>query len=127
MRPHARPLVSPRGRHSRTAAERRAGARDDRGFRYDQTHRARRMRRPSRSPNAQRSRRESHGGAHRAVDMGALAGASARTRRAGAVGDADVVRRPTVQRPLIVILQLAEIFYSIQGEGAWSGTPAVFV
>lgn len=24
-------------------------------------------------------------------------------------------------------LQLAEIFYSIQGEGAWSGTPAVFV
>jgi organic radical activating enzyme len=26
-----------------------------------------------------------------------------------------------------VTLQLAEIFYSIQGEGAWSGTPAVFV
>jgi 7-carboxy-7-deazaguanine synthase len=25
------------------------------------------------------------------------------------------------------MLQLAEIFYSIQGEGAWSGTPAVFV
>lgn len=24
-------------------------------------------------------------------------------------------------------LQLAEIFYSIQGEGSWSGTPAVFV
>ena len=26
-----------------------------------------------------------------------------------------------------VMLQLAEIFYSIQGEGTWSGTPAVFV
>jgi 7-carboxy-7-deazaguanine synthase len=25
------------------------------------------------------------------------------------------------------MLQLAEIFYSIQGEGTWSGTPAVFV
>jgi 7-carboxy-7-deazaguanine synthase len=25
------------------------------------------------------------------------------------------------------MLQLSEIFYSIQGEGAWSGTPAVFV
>jgi len=25
------------------------------------------------------------------------------------------------------VLQLAEIFYSIQGEGTWSGTPAVFV
>jgi len=25
------------------------------------------------------------------------------------------------------LLQLAEIFYSIQGEGTWSGTPAVFV
>jgi 7-carboxy-7-deazaguanine synthase len=26
-----------------------------------------------------------------------------------------------------MMLQLAEIFYSIQGEGTWSGTPAVFV
>ena len=25
------------------------------------------------------------------------------------------------------MLQLAEIFYSIQGEGMWTGTPAVFV
>jgi 7-carboxy-7-deazaguanine synthase len=25
------------------------------------------------------------------------------------------------------LLQLAEIFYSVQGEGAWTGTPAVFV
>jgi len=25
------------------------------------------------------------------------------------------------------VLQIAEIFYSIQGEGTWSGTPAVFV
>jgi organic radical activating enzyme len=25
------------------------------------------------------------------------------------------------------VLQLAEIFYSVQGEGAWTGTPAVFV
>jgi organic radical activating enzyme len=25
------------------------------------------------------------------------------------------------------VLQLAEIFYSIQGEGSWAGTPAVFV
>ncbi len=25
------------------------------------------------------------------------------------------------------MLQLSEIFYSVQGEGAWSGTPAVFV
>ncbi len=25
------------------------------------------------------------------------------------------------------MLQLAEIFYSIQGEGTWTGTPAVFV
>jgi organic radical activating enzyme len=25
------------------------------------------------------------------------------------------------------MLQLAEIFYSVQGEGAWTGTPAVFV
>jgi len=26
-----------------------------------------------------------------------------------------------------VTLQLAEIFYSVQGEGTWTGTPAVFV
>jgi organic radical activating enzyme len=26
-----------------------------------------------------------------------------------------------------MMLQLAEIFYSVQGEGAWAGTPAVFV
>ncbi len=26
-----------------------------------------------------------------------------------------------------MILQLAEIFYSVQGEGTWTGTPAVFV
>jgi 7-carboxy-7-deazaguanine synthase len=26
-----------------------------------------------------------------------------------------------------VIVQLAEIFYSVQGEGTWTGTPAVFV
>jgi len=25
------------------------------------------------------------------------------------------------------LLQLAEIFYSVQGEGTWTGTPAVFV
>jgi len=25
------------------------------------------------------------------------------------------------------VLALAEIFYSIQGEGTWTGTPAVFV
>ena len=25
------------------------------------------------------------------------------------------------------MLQLAEIFYSVQGEGTWTGTPAVFV
>ena len=27
----------------------------------------------------------------------------------------------------IAVLQLSEIFYSIQGEGSWTGTPAVFV
>ncbi|MDQ6925464.1 MAG: 7-carboxy-7-deazaguanine synthase QueE, partial [Candidatus Eremiobacteraeota bacterium] len=25
------------------------------------------------------------------------------------------------------MLQLAEIFYSVQGEGTWTGTPAIFV
>jgi len=29
--------------------------------------------------------------------------------------------------PAEAMLQLSEIFYSIQGEGTWSGTPAVFV
>ena len=29
--------------------------------------------------------------------------------------------------PLISMLQLSEIFFSIQGEGTWSGTPAVFI
>jgi len=46
------------------------------------------------------------------------------------VGDADEQRgaAPHGLRPgRLIVLQLAEIFYSIQGEGTWSGTPAVFV
>ncbi len=32
-----------------------------------------------------------------------------------------------IRFPLTTMLQLSEIFYSIQGEGTWSGTPAVFI
>ena len=34
---------------------------------------------------------------------------------------------PSFARATPCMLQLAEIFYSIQGEGMWTGTPAVFV
>lgn len=42
------------------------------------------------------------------------------------MGDGDVVRNAAAER-FDLMLQLAEIFYSIQGEGAYTGTPAVFV
>lgn len=46
------------------------------------------------------------------------------------MGNADCLCRPAAQRLrsiLATVLQLSEIFYSIQGEGTWTGTPAVFV
>ncbi len=45
------------------------------------------------------------------------------------MGDPDGLRRPAPQRPpsLERMLALSEIFYTIQGEGTWAGTPAVFV
>ncbi len=42
------------------------------------------------------------------------------------MGNGDVVCHAAPER-LRLVLQLAEIFYSIQGEGAYTGTPAVFV
>ena len=56
------------------------------------------------------------------------------TGRTRAVGDGDGLRDPPPRRPAgravgprVTMLGLAEIFYSVQGEGAWTGTPAVFV
>ena len=43
------------------------------------------------------------------------------------MGNHQLVRGPAAQRLSLNVLQLAEIFYSIQGEGTWTGTPAVFV
>src|ERR1700678_1676200 len=45
-----------------------------------------------------------------------------RSQDGGGTSGAEASRR----RPY-TMLQLAEIFYSIQGEGMWTGTPAVFV
>jgi 7-carboxy-7-deazaguanine synthase len=35
--------------------------------------------------------------------------------------------RGLAQERLLPMIQLSEIFYSVQGEGTWTGTPAVFV
>jgi 7-carboxy-7-deazaguanine synthase len=42
------------------------------------------------------------------------------------MGDADLVRGVAKER-FLPMIQLSEIFYSVQGEGTWTGTPAVFV
>lgn len=60
------------------------------------------------------------------MDLGEAAARTTGTRRDRSLGNGYVMRDPTAKR-LSLMLQLAEIFYSIQGEGTFSGTPAVFV
>ena len=72
-----------------------------------------------------------NGREYRALDLGAARKRLRRPRRARPLGDRDLLRRPAAARDIAaltcVMLQLSEIFYTIQGEGTWTGTPAVFV
>jgi 7-carboxy-7-deazaguanine synthase len=44
------------------------------------------------------------------------------------MGNANGVRGAApCRRRVALVIQLSEIFYSIQGEGTWAGTPAVFI
>lgn len=43
------------------------------------------------------------------------------------MGDPDCLRGRADRRRALAVLHLAEIFYSVQGEGTFTGTPAVFV